>query len=134
MTLVVPRFKMTTARRGRSHDEAHLAAIRRLPCLICRHHAPSEAAHIRLADLSYGVEHVGMAVKPHDWLTVPLCAAHHRTGRRAEHVVGTRLFWRLVGMDPIAIAKRLYEAAGHDAKLAVMLDVWTFQEWSDPNV
>ena len=133
-THVTPRFKDSGARKGRHHDDAHLAAIRLLPCLVCRHHAPSEAAHIRLADLSYGVEWVGMAVKPHDWLTVPLCDAHHRTGRRAEHRVGTRNFWKLVGLDPIGIAKRLYDAKGYDAKMAVLLEVWTFEDVRDPNV
>lgn len=133
-TQVTPRFKAAGARKGRQHDDAHLAAIRRLPCLVCRQHAPSEAAHIRLADLSYGVEWVGMAVKPHDWLTVPLCEAHHRTGKRAEHKIGTRNFWRLVGLDPIPIAKRLYDAPTHEAKAAVLLEVWTFNDVVDPNV
>lgn len=131
---VTPRFKDDAARKGRLRDAKHLAEVRRLPCLVCRQHAPSEAAHIRLADLTYGVEWVGMAVKPHDWLTVPLCAAHHRTGKRAEHKVSTRRFWRLVGLDPIGIAKRLYDAPTYEAKMAVLLEVWTFNDVVDPNV
>lgn len=133
-THVTPRFKDSGARKGRHHDDAHLAAIRRLPCLVCRHHAPSEAAHIRLADLTYGVEHVGMAVKPHDWLTVPLCAAHHRTGKRAEHKVSTARFWKLVGVNPIPIAKALYEAPTHEAKMAILLRIYTFEAINDPNI
>ncbi len=135
-TQVTPRFKTggTAASRGRERDEKHLAEIRRLPCIVCRHHAPSEAAHIRLADLTYGVEHVGLAVKPHDWLTLPLCAGHHRTGKRAEHAIGTRRFWKLVGIDPIGIAKRLYAAPSYDARMAILLEVWTFEDVRDPNV
>lgn len=134
MTVATPRFKTEGAHRGRLRDEDHLRAIRRLPCLVCCRHAPSEAAHIRMADLSYGVEHVGMATKPHDWLTVPLCAEHHRTGRRAEHRIGTRHFWKLVGIDPIRIALSLYQAGDHQARLAVLLRVHAFETVVDPNV
>lgn len=134
MTNVTPRFKDPAAKAGRLHDEAHLAAVRKLPCLICRQHAPSEAAHIRMAVLSHGVRHVGMAQKPHDWLTVPLCAAHHRDGKGAEHRLGTKEFWRRVGLDPIAVAKKLRAAGTHEARMAVLLEVWTFNDVRDPNV
>lgn len=134
MTAVTPRFKIEGAQRGRLRDDAHLRAIRRLPCLVCERHAPSEAAHIRMADLSYGVEHVGMATKPHDWLTVPLCAEHHRTGKRAEHAVGTRHFWKLVGVNPIRVALALYQARDHQARLAVLVRLHVFETVRDPNV
>lgn len=95
-------------RRGRELDKEHLSRIRQLPCIVCGHHAPSEAAHIRMADMGYGIEHQAMASKPHDWLTLPLCDKHHRIGKQAEHNMGTRAFWRKQGINPIPLAIALY--------------------------
>lgn len=103
--------------RGRELDARHLSRIRQLPCVSClirgsHAYPPSEAAHLRIGDLSYGVEHVGLATKPHDWLVLPLCGRCHRWGKHAEHNTGsTRKFYDRLGVDPVDLAIKLYEAA-----------------------
>ena len=60
-------------------DPAHLARVRRLPCLACEQEcreqdSPTEAHHIkRKADGS----RYGMGQKAHDTETIPLCRNRH---------------------------------------------------------
>ena len=93
---------------GREIDAKHIARIKQLPCLICQHYPPSEAAHIRLQEFAYHAHMAGMAVKPADCMTVPLCDKHHRVGAQAEHTMGTRLFWRRQQIEPHEIAYALW--------------------------
>lgn len=114
------RPKSEKADRGRARDNAHLAFIRRLPCV---------ASFIRTGRLEYGCQaaHVrmvrdgkpgGMGVKPSDKWTVPLSAEAHdeQTNRGGE-----RGFWAALGVDPINLAERLYAVSGDtDAALKVI--------------
>lgn len=113
--------------RGRELDQRHLNRIKHLPCLRCKVLAGderasyaqvppvSEAAHIRLGDVAWGIEHAGIACKPHDWLTLPLCDKCHRTGKHAEHNTGSsRNFWKAVGIDPVEFAMVLYDRSQHE--------------------
>jgi len=101
--------------KGRAPERhpRYLAALRRLPCLICAAR-PTEAAHIRLrtgpADADGMQTGAGGAEKPDDRHAVPLCAHHHRTGPQAEHVIGTRAFWQLHDIDPHKAADALWTA------------------------
>lgn len=92
----------------RVHDEAHLAAIRKLPCLVCNRLNESEAAHVRYGQLLYGKRHAGMAEKPDDRWTVPLCASCHRTSDDAQHRSNEERWWYRQGIDPLVIAALLY--------------------------
>lgn len=65
---------------------------------------PIEAAHIRA-----GVPNEdkgGMGLKSRDKWAVPLCAAHHRE----QHQVGEITFWQSRNIDPIATARRYWNA------------------------
>jgi hypothetical protein len=62
-----------------------------------------EAAHIRMGS------HTGLAQKPHDYLTVPLCAGGHRE----QHNVGEVTFWFTYRTDPWRIAERIWKASKH---------------------
>lgn len=59
-----------------------------------------------------------MAEKPSDCWTVPLCGYHHRTGADAQHFVGEKIFWQLRGIDPFALAMKLWEQSGAAARSA----------------
>lgn len=96
------------ADRGRVRDPGFLQFLRRQPCVVgpagCG--GPIEAAHIRMAVPGEGS--TGMQRKPSDKRAVPLCRAHHRDGPDAQHRSGERAWWSARGLDPFAIAERLY--------------------------
>lgn len=105
------RLKIAAARkpggkadRGRVRDTGYLAFLRRQPCACCGHPAPSDAAHIRMASLERGKFPTGMQVKPSDRFVVPLNRACHT----AQHSGSEAGFWSARGLDPFAIADRLY--------------------------
>lgn len=104
------RPKSPKADRGRVRDAGFLAYLRRLPCVVgpigCS--GPVEAAHVRLS--VPGRPNPGLQVKPSDRFAVSLCAGHHRTNNDAQHTMSERRFWDTHGMDPFAVAERLYAA------------------------
>ncbi len=78
-------------------DPKHLKFIRSLPCCVCLCTDNVQAAHIRLGNDG------GLAMKPSDCYTVPLCAdCHHK-----QHSIGERQFWG--DMDRVnSLAAKLY--------------------------
>jgi len=97
------------ADRGRVRDTGYLAFLRRQPCACgCGQSAPSDAAHIRMASPERGKLPTGMQVKPSDRFAVPLNRSCHRT----QHSMSEARFWRERGLDPFAIADRLYAQYG----------------------
>jgi hypothetical protein len=89
----------------RLYDRAYLAWLRTKPCCVCGATGTTEAAHIRL-------NFFAGAMKPHDRNAVPLCSWHHRESPYAEHALGAAEFWKRHGLDPFAIAAKLYAAFG----------------------
>jgi len=113
------RPKSPKADRGRERDNGYLAFLRRQPCACCGRAAPSDAAHIRMASLERGKLPTGMQVKPSDRFAVSL----NRSCHEAQHSGSERAFWSERGLDPFAIADRLYaeyqgQAASGKAGLA----------------
>ncbi len=110
---------MLRQRSPRIHDGPHLAFVRAQPCCALKGcNRQSEAAHIRMACLARDKEATGMGEKPSDCWTVPLCAYHHRTGADSQHVVGEKTFWQLRGIDPFALALKLWEQSGAASRAA----------------
>ena len=107
-------------RQPRKKDAKHLAYIRQLPCLICGR-PPSEAAHVRFADVAYGKRPTGAGEKPDDGWTVPLCADHHRLLPESQHAHGERGWWREQGIDPLKVARHLQEVSGDIFKGTVIV-------------
>lgn len=99
----------TKPKQGRERDEGHLAYLRQLPCATCGLQ-PVDAAHVRYADLSRGKGLTGMSRKPDDKWAVPLCRSCHRK----QHGVNERKFWIDAGIDPLALAERLFEVSGDE--------------------
>jgi DNA recombination protein Rad52 len=83
-----------TTRRCR--DKAHLRQVATLPCLVCKS-TPSNAHHLTFAQPR------GLALKVSDEFVVLHHSELHRSG--AEH-----LWWKRTALDPLAIAKQLWEA------------------------
>lgn len=91
--------------RGRQEDAAHLALIRKLPCIITGERERIEAAHIRMSDAAYGKRNAGIGQKPDDRWTLPLSAKAHAE----QHEGNERWFWERHGLNPLRIAERLYD-------------------------
>lgn len=66
-------------------DHAYRKWIRSLPCAICGSRRQIEFAHQKER---------GLSQKSSDVNGIPLCAHCHRTGRFAQHQVGTEHFWQ----------------------------------------
>lgn len=108
---------MTLRQRSpRQRDPAHLAFVRAQPCCIKGCPRPAEAAHLRLACDARGKLPTGMQEKPDDKWSNPLCEYHHRTGILAQHKMGEEDFWKMRGIDPFALALRLFEESGGAAR------------------
>ena len=102
-------------RQPRERDNAHLAFIRRLPCVATFVRTGAQvfgcdAAHVRFGDPQRGKRHTGMAEKPDDKWTVPLT----RTAHDEQHGQNERAFWSGLGIDPIDLCEALYAVSGND--------------------
>jgi ERF superfamily protein len=84
----------------RLRDKDHLKYVASRSCLICGRQ-PSEPHHVRYAQkLAFGR-------KVSDEFTVPLCRLHHRELHRSRN---EPLWWKTARIDPIRIARGLWEA------------------------
>lgn len=91
-------------REPRERDNKRLAWLRTQPCVICGA-VNTEAAHIRVGSIGHGKRDTGMAEKPSDKWTLPLCNAHHRE----QHETAEMAFWKKYGIDPFMLAITLKE-------------------------
>lgn len=94
---------MLRQRQPRERDERHLDFIRSQPCCVCGENTTVEAAHIRTGSIIHGKPITGMAEKPSDKWTLPLCGLHHRE----QHATNEMLFWALHGIDPFVLAIKM---------------------------
>jgi hypothetical protein len=82
----------------RHRDKLHLRFVSLQPCLICGR-TPADAHHLRFAQPR------ALGRKNSDEFAVPLCRTHHRQ----NHQVGDEVaWWKPSGIDPIAVAHRLW--------------------------
>ena len=107
-------------RRPRRRSDLHLKWIRTLPCVICGKQGGIHAAHLRAASPLHGKLSPGMAQKPDDSWTAPLCAEHHILDEAAQHQDQELQFWKRHGIDPFVLALALWRASGDD-ELAFMV-------------
>jgi len=108
-----------TQRQPRVEDPAHLAAVRRLPCLICAKPGPNDAAHIRSGSPLHKKRNTGFGEKASDMWTLPLCRAHHDE----QHSGNELAFWRRHGINPFIEAKRLYGDRSVEPRLVTVRKV-----------
>lgn len=91
-------------------DLPHLAAIRLLPCLKCGLEPCGEAAHVRMNSAALGKRNA-MGKKPDSRWVVPLCRACHQSDPDAQHRIGEQEFWVRLGINPLLVAKQLFEVS-----------------------
>lgn len=105
-------------RQPRQQNEKHLAYIRTMPCLVCGDATSTEAAHVRFSCLAVGKRQCGIAEKPDDKFTVPLCNRHHA----AQHDFGNeQAWWSGFEIDPVKVALALYSVSGdYERGLAIV--------------
>ena len=95
-------------RQPRETDAKFLAFIRTLPCCACGIRYEVQAAHIRMGSVKHGKRQTGMGERPDDKWTLPICAHDHLNGPQSIHRAGEEKFWQRIGIDPFALAIRLY--------------------------
>jgi hypothetical protein len=118
-------------RQPRIVEPGFLKFTRTLPCCVCGTTGMSQAAHIRMGNVSLKKLPAGMREKPDDIWSVPLCGPRLGIypaviGCHAEqHSGAERDYWERSGMDPFVIAAWNYAryrsskpavAAGEPAK------------------
>ncbi len=96
---------MPRQRRPRARDKAYLAAIAELPSVISLR-SPVQVCHLRYADPARGKPHTGVGEKPDDFWTLPLTPGEHIL----QHSMSERAFWKMNGIDPVALCLRLRAA------------------------
>jgi hypothetical protein len=84
----------------RLRDKDHLRHVGTLPCLVCQA-IPSHPHHLTFAQPR------GLSLKVSDEFVVPLCVLHHNDVHRAG---AERVWWQRAGIDPLPVAKALWEA------------------------
>src|SRR5215469_15398255 len=100
----IPKKPLTHNRRSTGRVRwRHRIFIRSLPCAVCDHPGPCEAAHVRA-----GTNSGGMGLKPEDRFLVPLCHEHHVE----QHAKGEKSFWASRNIDPLNLAARLWAVTG----------------------
>jgi hypothetical protein len=98
----IDKSVLTISEPKRHRSKEHLHFVAQQPCLICGR-SPSHAHHIRFAQSK------GLALKVSDEFTAPLCAIHHSE----NHSTGDeRKWWQKHNIEPLAIARRLWEETG----------------------
>jgi hypothetical protein len=96
----IDKSVLAFAETRRLRDKDHLKFVASRSCLICGRQ-PSEPHHVRFAQkLAFGR-------KVSDEFTVPLCRLHHRELHRSRN---EPLWWTTARIDPIRIARELWEA------------------------
>ena len=109
-TLRIDKSLLTIGETKRVRCKEHLRFVASQLCLICGRR-PSHAHHIRYAQPR------GLALKVSDEFTVPLCATHHR---HLHHTAKESDWWRERNIDPLKIARNLWEQSlGHATEAAL---------------
>ena len=90
----------------RYRDRDHLRHVAKQPCLICGR-KPSDPHHLRY------LQPRALGRKASDEFVVPLCRIHHRLVHRVGNEAA---WWQDAGIDPIAVARKLWEETRSDAE------------------
>jgi hypothetical protein len=89
----------------RYRDRDHLRHVAKQPCLICGR-KPSDPHHLR------HLQPRALGRKASDEFVVPLCRIHHRLVHRVGNEAA---WWQDAGIDPITVARKLWNQTRIDA-------------------
>lgn len=103
-------------------DLSYLASIRILPCLKCGLDPCLEAAHVRMNSAAHG-KRQAMGKKPSSAWTLPLCSGCHTRDPDSQHRLGEQEFWDRLGINPLLVAKKLWEASGDVVRMRAVVMV-----------
>lgn len=122
------RPKNIKADRGRVRDAAHLAFIRRLPCIATYIETGQlvygcQAAHLRLNSARHGKSEGGQR-KPSDQWVTPLTPEQHRI---QGEVKGEGRFWGDLGVDLFELCLSLYAVSGDESAALEVFRSLSFQ-------
>jgi ERF superfamily len=90
---------LTVAAPRRYRSREHLRYVAQQACLVCGR-KPSDPHHLGFTQPR------ALGRKVSDEFAVPLCRGHHRAVHRSRD---ERAWWRLAGIDPIKVARRLWK-------------------------
>ena len=95
----IDKSVLAIAAPRRYRNREHLRSIAKRPCLICGR-KPSDPHHLRY------LQPRALGRRASDEFAVPLCRVHHRAVHRARD---ERAWWQVSGIDPIAVARKLWK-------------------------
>ena len=82
---------------------AHLEYVASQPCAVPGCNGPANVHHLRIP----GADHAA-GRRSGDNFAVPVCKAHHQGVGGIHHFGRESVWWRGVGVDPLALAARLW--------------------------
>jgi hypothetical protein len=95
----IDKSVLTIGAPRRYRNREHLRYVMQQPCLVCGR-KPSDPHHLRY------MQPRALGRKVSDEFAVPLCRVHHRAAHRAGD---ERAWWKTAGIDPTAIARKLWQ-------------------------
>jgi hypothetical protein len=107
----IDKSELPISAQRRRRDKEHLRFVGKQPCLVCGRQ-PCDAHHVQFAQKR------ALGRKVSDEFAVPLCRTHHRQlhGARCEQA-----WWLEVGMNPLAVAQRLWDQRNAGRSTAAVL-------------
>ncbi len=94
----VDKSVLTIAEPRRYRNKEHLRFVAQQACLVCGR-KPSDPHHLRF------MQPRALSWKVSDEFVAPLCRIHHRAVHR---VSDERAWWKLAGIDPVKVARKLW--------------------------
>jgi hypothetical protein len=95
----IDKSQLALSEPRRLRDKDHLRYVASQPCIVCNR-ILAEAHHVRFAQPK------ALGIKVSDEFTMPLCRDHHR---ELHNNGNERAWWHDMGIDPLPVAKRLWE-------------------------
>jgi hypothetical protein len=95
----VDKSVLTIAEPRRYRNKEHLRFVAQQACLVCGR-KPSDPHHLRF------MQPRALSWKVSDEFVAPLCRIHHRAVHR---VSDERAWWKLAGIDPVKVARKLWK-------------------------
>lgn len=100
------RIKPSAAEKRDGMSDAHLAAIRKCPCVACLRVPAGEAHHLK-----HGTGERGAGMRSTDRWATPLCRTHHEDVERAGSRNEPAVFARWGVEDAMQLASDLWRAS-----------------------